>query len=35
MMMPMMTPAANWMYGRFSAPRSAMNFDRVTGWMML
>src|SRR6185437_2446207 len=33
--MPMMKPAASNTYGMLSAPRSAMNFDRVIGLMTL
>ena len=31
----MMKPAASSTYGRLSAPRSVMNFDRVSGLMAL
>jgi hypothetical protein len=35
MITPINTPATNCTYGRFSAPRSEMYFERVIGWTML
>jgi hypothetical protein len=35
MITPMRMPAASRTYGRLSAPRSEMNFDRVIGFRML